>query len=633
MRKQDLFLEEAVLDDLASGMNALEVPVSSRVFQILFLSVLAVGLIVMGRMLDLGWLNRDLYTARAFSNANAITILPAERGIILDRYGKVLAKNEPSFDLTINFSKFLKAYPHPAEPLRELENITGVESGAFEARLQDTDPLRGDGIVLFPRLTIQQVLRVKELGLEGVNIEDAFNRSYENGEAFAHVLGYVGAATREDLRDNPALEARDLIGKTGLEAQYDRELRGSHGETIDHRDARGNLLGNQTAKSPQAGNFLETTLDKDLQIFFYERLKKQLAVAGNSGGVGIAINPQNGEVLSLVSLPSFDNHKIDLAALRDPDRPLFNRSISGLYAPGSTIKPLVATAALAEGIFQTTDKVFSRGYIEVPNPYNPESPSRFVDWKPHGWVDVHSALARSSNIFFYAAGGGLPGNERSLFEGSNFPRGLGIDRLHSYWQEFGLGDVTGIDIPGEAKGFLPSIEAKEEKGGTWRLGDTYNVSIGQGDLLITPMELVWYIGAIANGGKFYEPHLLKKITDHDGEIRATKDPKLVKDISGKLGPWIAEVQKGMRDGVAKSYGTSVMLNDLGWAAAGKTGSAQIQNNQKVNALFTGYAPADGLGVPEIAILVLIEEAREGSLNAVPVAHDVLRWYYENRIRK
>ena len=264
-------------------------------------------------------------------------------------------------------------------------------------------------------------------------------------------------------------------------------------------------------------------------------------------------------------------------------------------------------------------QIFSAGFIDIPNPYFPDQPSRFLDWKAHGWVDLRSALARSSNIYFYAVGGGL-----------GDVRGLGIGKLNEYWRKFGFGVKTGIDLDAENIGFLPNPEEKEaRKKDIWRIGDTYNVSIGQGDLLVTPIQLINQIAGIANDGIMYQPHLMEKIAMPDGRIAEENQPKIINDFSG-MHDLIVEVRKGMADAVAKPYGTAQLLSNLPFSVGAKTGSAQIANNTRTNAFFAGYAPAEN---PEIAILVLIENAREGSLNAVPVGKDVLEWYYYNRLLK
>ncbi len=292
----------------------------------------------------------------------------------------------------------------------------------------------------------------------------------------------------------------------------------------------------------------------------------------------------------------------------------------------------MAFAALKEGVIKPKMEIFSRGYIEIPNPYFPEQPSRFLDWKPHGWVNLASALARSSNVYFYALAGGLPDSELALLRGlSNTDGfgGLGNKRLKTYWQMFGLDEKTGIDLPFEASGFLPDPDLKKERGkGQWRIGDTYNVAIGQGDLLATPMEIINFIAGIAEGGKFYQPFIAKEIVNGKGEMIYEMAPRIVRDYSGDA-DYFKEVQKGMIDVIAKPYGTANYLSDLPFRVAGKTGTAQTKNKTRINSFFVGFAPVDN---PRIAILVLIENAEEGSLNTLPVAKEVLRWYYYNRLK-
>ena len=240
-----------------------------------------------------------------------------------------------------------------------------------------------------------------------------------------------------------------------------------------------------------------------------------------------------------------------------------------------------------------------------------------MDWRPHGWVNLRSALARSSNVYFYTVGGG--------FENV---KGLGINRLKEYWQRFDLDKQTGIDLEGEGVGFLPDPDEKEKRTGQiWRIGDTYNVSIGQGDLAVTPIRLLVFFSSLANSGKVLQPFLVKKIVNEKGEIIKENQPTEIFNYVD----WqdeIKEVQKGLQDAVSKPYGTASLLYDLPYKTSAKTGSAQIANNTKTNAFFVGYGPSDH---PQIAVLVLVEDAKEGSINTLPIAHDVLKWYYENRL--
>ena len=619
-RDSELFLEESVLDDMASSLECVEMPLSKGTFTLVIAIATIVVTIVFGKVFFLGVSASTFYKDRATANVSDVTVRPAERGIFFDRNGDPLVRNIPTFRAVLNLSDFLKKQPDVQnDELDALTHIITASKEELHSLLTNVDLERQSSIVIAHELTIEQVAMLKNLGLDDLRIENDFTRQYEESGVFSHVTGYVGLVSKGDMKEDSDLLLNDLIGKSGLELQYDEQLRGTNGALIDYRNAKNESLGQKTEIAPKRGDDIQLTIDGDLQAYFQNRLKEQLQNLGRTAGAGIAMDPQTGEILALVSLPSFDNNNITSKDLTSPSRPLFNRVVSGLYNPASTIKPLVATAALSEGVIDPNRKILANGYIEIPNPYTPDQPSRFNDWKVHGWIDLHDAIARSSNVFFYTVGGGYQDI-----------KGLGVDRLNEYWKKFGLDQKTGIDLPGEKTGFLPNPQEKEQRTGTpWRLGDTYHVSIGQGDLVITPIELIDYIASIATDGKMFRPFLVKKITNEKGDTITETQPEVTRDNSDLL-PAIREVQQGMRDGSQKPYGTSYLLHDLPFVAASKTGSAQIQGNTKLNAFYVGYAPAQD---PKIALLVLIEDARDGGGNAVPVAHDVLKWYYENRLKK
>ncbi|MDP3014950.1 MAG: penicillin-binding protein 2 [bacterium] len=618
MFKKELFLEEAVLDDLSRGFDSLEQPISRKAFKLLFIAAVIVITVVIARLFFLGWWQNDFYKKRALANAGEMTVIRTQRGIIFDRFNKPLVKNLPAFHLNLKLVEFFKNSEERPQTIKALQSILNLPPDYIEDLFKNVNLERQNILTVARQLTVDQIIKIKNLNLPAVQVEDDFERQYPEVEVFSHLLGYTGPVSKADLGKKSSLSLNDIVGKNGLELYYDTELRGEDGETINYRNAKGEIIDNKLFKKPEPGHEFHITIDAEFQSFFYNRLKQGLNYLGSRAGVGIALNPQNGEVLALVSLPSFDNNKIKSEDLVDSSKPLFNRAVSGFYAPGSTIKPLVAFGALKEGIIAPEKEILSIGYIEIPNPYHPDQPSRFVDWKPHGWVNLYSALARSSNVYFYEIGGGF-GDQK----------GLGIEKLKDYWQKFGLGDLTGIDLPGEAKGFLPDPETKEKKQGEiWRIGDTYNVSIGQGDLLVTPLQLINFIAAIANGGKIYQPFIVQKIVSEDGKVIKETNPKIIKDYSLDI-EIIKKVQKGMIDGVEKSYGTSHLLAGLPVSVAGKTGTSQVENKTKTNAFFVGYSPKEN---PQIAILVLVEDAREGSINTVPIAKDALNWYYTNRIK-
>ncbi|HEY4523455.1 MAG TPA: penicillin-binding transpeptidase domain-containing protein [Candidatus Paceibacterota bacterium] len=606
--KWELSIEEII--STAPRHEYLKLSIENRTFRMLYIIVALLALIFVGRIFYLAWWNGAFYTVRAKQNASEVLFLPAERGAIFDRYGKPIAQNQPVFSASLKVSEYLKN----REIIdRFLYDILGLQANELNDLLSNADLEYSDSIIVARDIGPEKVIALKSREISGLEVQNDFRRSYPDKEALAHVLGYVNY---------------EGAGKTGLELYYDKALQGLDGTVIRERNAKGEAMADDIIKQPQSGRSLTLTIDAEFERYFYDRFQTGLNQLGRTSGVGLAIDPRNGEILAALSFPSYDNNlfakrgnEADQAAraklLSSSDSPMFNRAISGIYNPASTIKPLVAVAALAEHVVDTTYGIYSPGYIEIPNPYDPGKFIRFLDWRPQGWVNIYSALARSSNVYFYEIGGGF-GNLK----------GLGIDRLISWWKKFGLGFKTGVDIPNESDGFLPNPDEKEKRTGQiWRIGDTYNVSIGQGDLLVTPLQLLSYISVIANGGYLYKPHFNKDSA-----------PILLSDLSS-LSSEIKDVQIGMRAGVKESYGISYLLHDLPFPVAAKTGTAQISNNVKTNAFFVGYAPAlngrgDGVAQePEVAVLVLVEDAKEGSLNAIPIAKDVLNWYYEHRLKK
>lgn len=598
---EDVLTDRALEDELA------EVPVRDRVFKILVAGALAIALVSIGQVLNLGIFKGNFYEDRALANMSSVVIKPAPRGIIKDRFGASLVQNEAAVNVYLDSNALPKEVDERDKVLARVGAAIGLPEATLREMVRNFDWDRSPRMLLKEDISHEELLAISSLNLPGLTLAEGLRRSYGEPLAYSHILGYVGLADKTDLEENPNLTVEDVVGKSGLEAIYDDRLRGINGKEIFLQRAEDGEREQVASQKAVVGRDLETFIDGPLQEFLYRRLEAEIKNLGRRSGAGLAVNPQNGEVLALVSYPGFDGSRV-ADFLNQADQPLFNRIVSGLYNPGSTIKPLVALAALVEGIIEPTKQIYSAGYLEIPNPYNPAQPSRFLDWRPHGWVDVYSALARSSNVYFYEVGGGF---------GEQI--GLGIERLKEWWRKFGLADPTGIDLPGESAGFLPDPQWKEEKTGQpWRLGDTYNVSIGQGDLTVTPLELLNYISAIANGGKFYQLR-----------VAATNPPRLLGDWSGDLADVLPAVRRGMEEAVSQPYGTANFLGDLPIRVAAKTGTAQIQNNEKINAFFVGYAPAEN---PQLAVLVLVEDAREGSLNTVPIAKDVFLWYYTNRLQ-
>jgi penicillin-binding protein 2 len=627
-RHNDIAFEDALSDDWSHDSKIVEVPISNTPMRYLGIAIFIVAIAVVGRVL---FLNMDgaYYNARAADNVANVNETPAPRGEILDRNGIVLADDKAAFAALLDAQTFINDTSLQTTTVAAAQSILNVSPDAFSGLLsQAAADDYAAPIVLAENLTQNQLVNLQALDVPTIEIKSDFVRNYPNGQIFSSVLGYVGRVTQSDLQKNPELSATDFVGKTGIEEYYDTALRGTPGITLEYKNARGQTLGQVQKSTPTIGTPLTLTIDSGLQTYFYDSLANGLASLGRTVGLGLAINPQNGQVLSLVNLPGYDNNlfsesgtstaaAID-ALFTSADEPLFNRAVDGYYNPGSTIKPLDGVAGLADGVINPSQEVFSPGYLLVPNPYNSSTPTKYLDWQYQGHVDLASALAQSSDVYFYLVGGGSPVSTPMLNDSSDYGiKGLGITRLYQWWQTFGLGKPTGIDMPNESDGFLPTPDWKQSKTGKpWLLGDTYNVSIGQGDLLLSPLQLLSYIDAIANGGKIYRPYL-----------NASSTPEVNEDLT-QYSSEIQAVQQGMLAGVATPRGTSYTLHDLPFCVAAKTGSAQIHDNSQENALFVGYAPCDN---PQIAILILIENSKQGSLNAVPIAKEVLNWYYENRL--
>jgi penicillin-binding protein 2 len=371
-------------------------------------------------------------------------------------------------------------------------------------------------------------------------------------------------------------------------------LRGVSGIKQIEVDAFGKEKKTISESPVENGHSLVLSIDNAVQARLEMIVNKYLEKGGFKRASAIVMDPNNGEIIAMISLPSYDNNVFARgiskdeyqALLTNPDRPLYSRAISGEFPSGSTVKPVMVAAGLDSGIITDQTSFLSNGGLRISQWY-------FPDWKfgGHGQTNARKAIAESVNTYFYYLGGGY----------QDF-QGLGIDRMMNYFKMFGLGNQTGIYLPNEASGFLPSKEWKEEvKNEKWYIGDTYHVAIGQGDLLATPLQVANYTAFFANGGKFYRPHLLKSILTPEGKDLGTNENYLVKEAVIKSAD-VEVVREGMRQGV--TAGSSIRLNTLPVEAAGKTGTAQWSSKKAPHAWFTGFAPYDK---PEIVVTILVEE--------------------------
>jgi penicillin-binding protein 2 len=374
--RKDIGFDETVADSAFSGLDSKEQPLRRRIFLGLFATISLLTLIAAGRLLTIGTAEHGHYAARAASNANAETSVIAPRGIISDRYGKPLVENRPIFSVFLRVDKMIQQSEED-KVLDATQNVLALDRNQIVTEIAATNFEEGNDILLKRDITREQVIAVQSLNLSSLRVENDYKRRYL-GEAFSHLVGFVGQSDKDRL----------VKGRTGLEAYYDDRLRGEDGKRILPRNARGQVQGPETVTSPVPGQNLATTVDSELQEYFYRRMASGLQSLGRTSGVGLALNPKNGEVLALLSFPAFDPANV-AAALKSENQPLFNRAVSGSYNPGSTIKPVHAVAALKEGVIVPDKEILSTGYIEIPNPYDPEHPSRFLDWKPQGWVDLY----------------------------------------------------------------------------------------------------------------------------------------------------------------------------------------------------------------------------------------------------
>lgn len=599
---------------------------------------LVVTLVLLGLLLRAGWMQLaqgEAFALRADDNRFREEVLPARRGIILDADGEVLAENVPTFNVNMRWSDLPSLPPSDLPPLdaedplrlqaiATVARTIGLTSGEILALLTDAQIRPDEWVTVARDVSYERAvaLEVTLPELSGVSLTVAAKRHYtQSGDvsSLSHVLGYVGSISPEEYADLRAQGYRrtDDIGKTGIEVAYEEVIRGEPGERTSEVDAFGRPRAVVGDRAPVDGEDVQLTLDLDLQRASEEALVRGMdrATAGIAltwatssievvRGSAVLMDARNGALLALVSLPAFDNNVFAgrvsstayQALVTDENRPLFPRAWAGQFPSGSTIKPLIATAALAEGVVTPNTTVFSVGGINV-------GPWFFPDWRAggHGPTNVRYAIAWSVNTFFYYVGGGY----------GDFI-GLGVNRLTDWMHRFGLGERTGFALPGEAAGHVPSQQWKEEvKGERWYIGDTYNLSIGQGDLLVTPLQMARLTAAIANGGTLIEPHLVSLPTA--GEVL---------DIDPAI---LGVVREGMRECV--TYGSCRALSTLPVAVTGKTGTAQWRSDRPNHAWFIGYAPADD---PEVVVVVLIEEGEEGSSYAVPVAGDIFRAWWEER---
>ncbi|MBI3956676.1 MAG: penicillin-binding protein 2 [Candidatus Kerfeldbacteria bacterium] len=557
---------------------------------------------------------------RAAAEENRIRLqpIPASRGVIYDRHGIPLVRNVPNETLQIVPADLPKGESELQPTAASLAAILNEPPAQLLDEMREKREVTFQSFVFREHLSYQTALKLRliESQLPGFHVEVTATREYLGGDALSHLLGYTGKINSDEAKEKLAAgyQLTDQTGKSGLELSYESTLRGKNGRKQIEVDSLGKEKRIVASAAPELGENLYLSIDADLQRRASEALSSMVAKTRSRGGALVAIDPRNGEILALASAPTFDNNLFTqqkdpaaLAALfQDERNPLFFRPTDGQYPSGSTMKPFVASAALSLGVITPTTTVNSTGGIRVGQWF-------FPDWQSggHGITNVRKAIAQSVNTFFYMVGGG----------GDGF-QGLGVSRLVPFLARFGFGQASGIDLPGEAIGLLPTPEWKEEtKNERWYIGDTYHLAIGQGDVLVTPLQMAVATAAIANGGTVYQPRLVTTVEDAAGR-RSALGPQTKGELVASS-QTLAVVREGMRDGVLD--GSSRAMQSLPVSSAGKTGTAQFGNGSATHAWFTAFAPYED---PTLAIAVVVESGGEGHAAALPVARDVIAAYFE-----
>lgn len=610
-------------------MNKPLAPDTEQVNRVFMRRIIILGVLIFaglnGLLLRYGYLQvyaHDRYVTEADNNRIKLISAPPSRGYIYDRNGILLADNQPVFTAMLSPDEAT----NPARTLALLAPIFELSDTDITDILASISRSKNDPVTIKIDVTEQQLAQFSERKpfFRGVDIQSKLTRSYPYDELFAHVIGYVGRINDKESKriDKDRYAGTDLIGKIGIEDFYEDILLGQPGYQSVETDAHGNILRQLESKAPTAGNDITLSLDYGLQTVAQQQLD------GRRGAI-VAIDPKNGDVLAFVSNPSYDPNPFisgisfkDYGALReDLDQPLYNRALQGMYPPASTIKPFEGLGGIHYGLRDWETTIYDPGYFSLPGDSH-----RFRDWKKggHGTVNLKKSIMMSVDTYYY----------KLAYE-------MGIERLHDWMSKFGFGEQTGIDLPNEKSGVMPSAQWKKEtydKG--WLPGETISVSIGQGYFLATPLQVANATAMTANRGNHITPHLLKS-SDGSAAVNIITKPDGKIEYNGKPSDWL-RMHDAMEDTVKN--GTARGIYTSNYRIAGKTGTAQVKSiaqgksyNKSAldkrhwdHAWFTGFAPVDN---PDIALAVLVENGGGGSAVAAPIGRALFDYWVMQRKTK
>ncbi len=539
------------------------------------------------------------------SDKNRIRVRPiaAPRGILFDRNGLPLVDNRPAFTLSL-IPRELDRDPERRDAV--LGRVASLLSLPFADLVDAVERVPPDSLIpvrVRRGLTLNDVAKIEEWKLElpGVIVEVEPQRAYPTSRFAAHLLGYVREASDEQLKQG-RYRRGDMVGQTGLERLLDEHLRGRDGGERIEVDAVGHAIRVMQAAEPHPGAQVVTTIDRRIQE------TAERAMQGRAGAV-VVMDPRSGDVLAMVSTPAFEIDRftgtIDrdawLRVVQDPDHPLLNRTIQGQYPPGSLFKIVVTAAGLQEGSLVPMDRVHCNGAFTLGDHV-------FHDWKKegHGGVDLHRAIVQSCDVFFYQAG-----------------LKVGGAAMTRYASAFGFGQPTGVDLSGEKLGIIPQPRAGRRGRRAFQAGDVANMAIGQGSLLVTPMQVARFMSAVANGGVLWKPRLVQRVERPERGVIWSDPGKVVGHV--ELSPMVWAVLRQGLWGVVNEGGTGAAARIPGLDIAGKTGTAQTIANSKSekgqdHAWFGAYAPAQN---PEVVVVVFVERGGHGGAVAAPIARQIL----------
>lgn len=607
----------------------------------LYLIVLLVFGLLSARLLYMQVIGGSQYRLRAQDNRVQVVVTAPNRGLIYDRSGRQLVENMPVWSVSVVPAELPRA--REQEVFASLQRLLGVPAYRIEQRVAEArdspDPYQKVLIKGEVEHETALILKGRRLQLPGVHADYPLTRVYKYDDVLAHVLGYTGRITAEEVEyyKGKGYTLEERVGKAGVELSYESVLHGAPGRRQIEVDASGREVRTIAEEAAKNGQSIVLSIDAELQKAVHQILVDSVAGLESRKAVAMLMDVNTGELLASVSLPTYNNnlfsYEVDEDAyaklLNDPNKPLLDHAIAEKFAPGSTFKQVTGIAALQEGIATTRTTIVSRGALLVPQEFDPTVNASFPDWHPNlGALDFYRGVAMSSDVYFYCLAGGH-------CDQFGVKDGLGNEKLARYARMFGLGELTGIDLPNETEGLVGNAEwlSRVTKGEEqWYTGDTFFMGIGQGYIETTPLQLLRVTATIANGGAVLKPRVVREVRDAEGGLVKLHAPEVVRRLAVDQ----KNVQ-AMRDAMrlAVTEGTADKTAVPGVSIAAKTGTAEFgvslgagytYGKYKTHGWVVAYGPFEN---PEVAVVVFQEEG-SGATTAAPTASRILNYYFNQR---